>query len=116
MLFPAPNSRSCYDVCSAAVGDFVLCEFEGSWSRAEIYQTNETKAVIGFLDYGNLKVVEPENLVPLPRHFSHHPAIAAKIHIDGVADPTDPNMRNQAAEYIKVCVSFRFLLSFYQSS
>lgn len=85
------------------VGEFVLCEFEDNWSRAEVCQIGlNDEVVVAFVDYGNLLKTSLSALIPLPRQFSHTPAIATKIHIEGIADSTDQQLQAKSAHVLGV--------------
>ncbi|KAF6028994.1 hypothetical protein EB796_012702 [Bugula neritina] len=51
------------------IDDFVLAEYNGSWSRGKIYGMENNQAVVGFIDYGNLETKPVAELMPLPRQF-----------------------------------------------
>lgn len=84
------------------VGDFVLCEYKGEWSRAEVVQAVNLQFVVAFVDYGNLEVVQQDKLLHLPRHFSHIPAVAAKTQIYHVADSPVPELKEKSMDIMKV--------------
>ncbi|XP_067942651.1 tudor domain-containing protein 1-like isoform X2 [Watersipora subatra] len=80
------------------VGQHVLGLYEGCWSRAEVVLLAENNVNVGvaFLDYGNLQLVTNADVMDLPRQFSHFPAVAAKIHIDGVTNSLEESALPQA--------------------
>lgn len=80
----------------------MLCCYEGAWSRAEAYGANESKVIVGFIDYGNIHLAEHKDVIALPRHLSTVPAIATKIHLEGLTDSADESTKGQAAALLKV--------------
>jgi len=76
-------------VYRSEIGDYVLAPFDSGWYRGEIYDANADKAVVGFIDFGNLALVDRDELQPLPRVFSHCPAIAVKLMLHQVTDAPD---------------------------
>lgn len=82
---------------------FVLAEYNGSWSRGKIYGMENNQAVVGFIDYGNLETKPVAELMPLPRQFSHFPAVAVCIHLEGITNHPDMVMEESAAQFLKVC-------------
>lgn len=97
--FPRLYSIICYRY---KPGDFVLCQFEGSWSRAEVCHADASSLQVIFIDYGNKHTAPLSAITPLPKQFSKLPKMAVKVRLHGLADSPSQAIMAQAAQHIKV--------------
>ena len=85
------------------VGQYVLSLYEEYWCRAVLVKADQGDLMVHFVDYGNRVPAADSQMLHLPRHFSHVPAMAVKIHLDGLANSTDEEVKRKSKDMLTVC-------------